>query len=1269
MGLMHAPRLVLAFTVGLCALAGVFASRVVPAFAFPGYPFEGQLAPSGGSFGQLGPGSVAVNDSDSDTYVADSTAGAVDVFETSTGTQLASLDGSLTPAGSFGGYASGGYWVSVAANNATGMVYVLDATHNVVDEFDSAGNYVCQITGSATPSASECNGVAGSATPAGGFNHPGRGGITVDQATGEVYVVDGNNGVVDVFSSSGAYLSQISLAPVAEAAFADGVAVNDFNGDVYVQVEDSSAIYVFDTAGDYLTSWNGSAETNPPGIPEGSFSGQVGSQLSVAADNANGRVYVTDVKEADSGNATATDVFGSGGEYITQFSHYSEHQQPTGTAVDQATDRVYVSNIVSYPSSVVDIFGDVVVPDVATESPTELKPTSVTLNGMVGPDSVQLSDCQFDYGTSKSYGQTAACVPAAASIPVDSNEHAVSAAVTGLSADTTYYYRLQATNKNGTNTGQIAQEREFTTPGPGIHGEWASNVASMSVTLSATIDPQNDPTTYYFQYGTSASYGGDVPLAPGSAIGSGEGDRSVSIHLQGLASDTTYHYRVVAVGELGVVVEGADHTFTTQLQGGEFVLPDERAWELVTPPNKDGVYPFVHEGSDLIQAASDGSGITYQTDGPLGEGAQGYQFYAQILSMRGAAGWSSRDIAGRQSLPPEGTTAIELAETVEDWQLFSPNLSVGLTEPGVVATPQSPEATERTLYLRDSASGTFLPLLTPADVLPGIKFGEREAPFLAATPDLSHVIFGSTVALTPEAATGGAKNLYEWSAGRVRLVNIAPNGETVPDAELGSHEGKEGMTADAVSSDGRWVVWYQGGYIGSQAPSLYVRDMVEKKTVQLGGEGARFVTMSSDGSKVFYVEGGELYVFDTATGTQTDLTADHGAGEANAGVGGGVMGSNEDGSYVYFVATGVLGNASGAVSGGDNVYVLRESGGAWTTVYIATLSSEDEASWGGGTYGGAPKYDDVSSRVSPDGRYLAFMSERSLTGYDNIDAVSGQPDEEVYLYDAVADRLVCASCNPSGARPVGVFDSGEGSGFLLVDREAAWSHILYGGVNHWLAGSIPGWDEATAGAHGLTSYQSRYLSDSGRLFFNSPDALVPLDTDGVEDVYEYEPAGVGSCVGASATYSERSGGCVGLISSGISSSESAFMDASENGDDVFFVTASKLTSEDYDNSDDIYDAHVCSAVVPCRAPVVLPPACSSGDSCKAAPSPQPTSFGPPPSATFSGTGNVVEEAKAVVKAKKTKHKAEPKRHVKKKKGKAKKARGSRTGNAEKKGNR
>jgi hypothetical protein len=154
-------------------------------------------------------------------------------------------------------------------------------------------------------------------------------------------------------------------------------------------------------------------------------------------------------------------------------------------------------------------------------------------------------------------------------------------------------------------------------------------------------------------------------------------------------------------------------------------------------------------------------------------------------------------------------------------------------------------------------------------------------------------------------------------------------------------------------------------------------------------------------------------------------------------------------------------------------------------------------------------------------------------------------------------------------------------------------------------------------------YQPRALSDGGRLFFNSSDALVPQDVNGQEDVYEFEPEGMGSCTASSVTFNPRSGGCVSLVSSGTSSEESGFMDASEGGHDVFFLTTSRLTSQDYDTALDVYDAHECSVSVPCVALPVSAPPCSSGDSCKAAPSLQPSLFGAPASATFVGAGNIV----------------------------------------------
>ena len=356
------------------------------------------------------------------------------------------------------------------------------------------------------------------------------------------------------------------------------------------------------------------------------------------------------------------------------------------------------------------------------------------------------------------------------------------------------------------------------------------------------------------------------------------------------------------------------------------------------------------------------------------------------------------------------------------------------------------------------------------------------------------------------------------------------------------------------------------------------------------------------------------------------------------------MGASEDGTSVYFVANGAL--AAGAKRGNCeqpqepsqetcNVYLERydEATSAWTTpVLVATISGADQPSWDD-----AGDLQGLTSRVSPNGRYLAFMSERSLTGYDNRDAGSGVPDEEVFLYDASSKRLVCASCDPTGARPVGK---------LELNRETEHSGPLtdYGNVwgGKWVAANIPGW---TTESLVSAQYQSRYLSDSGRLFFNSGDALVPSDVDGTQDVYEYEPEGIESSEGevecSESTSSgsdvfkpereyevegrkgEEGGGCVALISAGTSAEESAFLDASETGSDVFFLTASRLSSRDVDTSYDIYDAHECSASSPCApAPAQPPPPCDTGDSCKPAPSPQPAIFGAPASATFTGSGDL-----------------------------------------------
>jgi len=198
--------------------------------------------------------------------------------------------------------------------------------------------------------------------------------------------------------------------------------------------------------------------------------------------------------------------------------------------------------------------------------------------------------------------------------------------------------------------------------------------------------------------------------------------------------------------------------------------------------------------------------------------------------------------------------------------------------------------------------------------------------------------------------------------------------------------------------------------------------------------------------------------------------------------------------------------------------------------------------------------------------------------------------------------------------------AGEGLG-LLVDRRKVWGEL---GHEHWVAGNIPGWTSQT-----LTSalFQSRYLSNDGRLFFNSPDQLVPDDANAKNDAYEYEPSGIGSCESAS-------GGCVSLISSGVSKKESAFLEATPDGSNVFFVTQSNLLPQDTDTAFDIYDARTCTESSPCQTiPAPAPAPCAESETCRPATPATQIPGGAGGSSTFSGPGNPAASLPSHVEAK------------------------------------
>jgi hypothetical protein len=360
-------------------------------------------------------------------------------------------------------------------------------------------------------------------------------------------------------------------------------------------------------------------------------------------------------------------------------------------------------------------------------------------------------------------------------------------------------------------------------------------------------------------------------------------------------------------------------------------------------------------------------------------------------------------------------------------------------------------------------------------------------------------------------------------------------------------------------------------------------------------EPAQFWAASANGSAVYFTsaaaltkdsyagsEGSDLYRYDVTTGTLGNpiADADPEAGPAGASVLG-VVGASEDGSYVYFVAKGAL--AAGATSGKPNLYVWHKTAeGVGALKFIATLKAPNEeepaeeehieAELAGPFFRYRSDLADWTSRpvestayVTPDGTHLAFMSVEPLTGYDNEDQVTGERDHEVFEYSAETGQLVCASCDASGARPLG----GAFIGAKLDERASSPFH------------------------------QPRSLSaDGSRLFFSSPDPLAPGVSGGSAKVFEYQ------------------NGAAQLISGAEPGGQAVFLDASASGGDVFFATREPLAPTDTDELVDVYDARVDGGLStpPASAPC-------SGGACQQPLGPPP-SFSVPASVLFAGAGNL-----------------------------------------------
>jgi hypothetical protein len=742
--------------------------------------------------------------------------------------------------------------------------------------------------------------------------------------------------------------------------------------------------------------------------------------------------------------------------------------------------------------------------------------------------------------------------------------------------------------------GTLTLSKPATAPGLAVALKAASKTITGVVTLAGAFGPDQAIEGAGIAPGTKIVAVGEGALTLSAAVSEGgvgvalsaSGYQPVSEAIAGLQPETAYRFRLIGENEAGDSAEEPDHAFSTFGKPGAG-LPDGRAYELVSPAQKLGeVFPpnqsrgtcsYCIPGYDKqkmpMQARPDGGAMAYE-GGPFAGGlAAGANEY---LAERSPSGWATSALSEPAFRDDEHQGFKALSEDLATGVLYQIEPSLGAGAPTDYAN----------LY-RWSEGGALQPLnLT---VPPARDPGSTTANKLvvtyaganagtASSPAFTHIAFTANDALTGEAAgvappapavAAGETNVYEWSAGQLRLVNVAPgNATAIANATVGSGlEDIGGGSSNfnfehAVSADGSRIFW-------SAVPSgqLYVRED-GTSTIKVPDPG-RFLNAATDGSKVLLSDG---KVYDLQAEALSDLSGGQGGFE-------GSLGASADLSRIYFVDTKVLGgeeeneNGEAAEAGALNLYLAQEG----STTFIGRLLAQDKSSW----------YEAAGNRtaqVSADGRYAAFNSAAALTGYDNRHAGGGgcAPSAsggglpqcgEAFAYDAVSGKLRCASCNPTGGRPLGYSSLS----------------LLFGN------------GEAFPQPHNLPS------QGEGRLFFESQDTLSADDLNGrIQDVYEWQPEGVGGC--------GRAPGCVGLISSGRSPKDSQFVNATPSGRDAFFTTRAALVPQDVDDFMDLYDARVGGGIP------YNPPVPCEGEACRgptaAAPTPQS-----PGSLAFAGPGN------------------------------------------------
>ena len=1168
---------------------------------------------------------------------------------------LFSFDGTDTTAGKFSNLNA------LEIDQSTGTVYVIDQGKNVLDKFDAAG--IAQpfsATGSSSLSPGfNFNGVSDVAVDNSAAN-PGRVhvmrefgpikafspagaslweigglpdvcGLAVDTA-GHLWVGDWSNEKARNYANSGsppAELSSVSMASGERPCRLDV----DASGNLYIN------------------RFLGGVDKYEGGVKGPTIDATTSHGVVVDQSSAAGHVFTLhggSFHEYDSAGALTgtfgTDAIGSG----------------MGIAYNSALDRVYIADS---SADTVKVFGPEVTgitPDPTIEATTEIGISKAKFSGKVNPQSVPNSyHFEWKHGTGTNWGDAKSST--SQSLPEDSSDHTVSFSASGLSGNTTYQVRLVGTNTDNdlrsfssadtftteqapaapavsidppssvtTTSAQISgavnpqgdagtawrlqtstapdcssgfsdgpvnglgseantpvtvseeltdllpaqhycvrinaangfgsttsEVKEFTAdpiPPSEVLTAFAAPRTDTSARLNGYVNPENATFTYRFEYSAD---GGATWTALPDAIGSGGlTQRLVSQELTGLQPSTTYQFRFLAENEAGPASpQGEVKEFTTRTAAE--VSPPQRGIELVNNPDKgnQNVFALPTELGYPTLAADGEKAIWSVLAGAPG----GYNgTVVAFLAERSVSGWHSRSIAPP---PAQQVGGGNLAYRVK---AYTPDFSQFIAD---VENPEPTQATESTRVVLDAQQNQ--------GVLQSYSWeGFFDRPgFMDLTDDASQVF----------AMNNANKQLEEIGSGIPEIVSLMPDGTPTNCGLFGGPSFIGGSTGATGSKAGAALEWRPGYHMidrtdGSIAyfeakPNgecgkpwgLYVRDREADETTLIdpGAEGkdAAFITTSVDGSRGYFVTRSQLdpgdanshadiYRWDMEAEESSCLTCvvPDASVETGSGDYGKVLMAGDE-SPIYFESREELVPGQ-PLSGGTNLYVL--DGG---TVQFVAASAES--------------FNLDHSELSQDGEVLVFdaRAELHLTT-DSVESTEVEPPVELYRYDNHGASLECVSC-------------------------------LHGGITTRSTGS----DGSIERTHFHLS------SDGSTIAFATPQALVPLDVNGGEDVYEWR------------------NGSVGLVTDGVTEYPAGFSSPlawSINGDGstiMFGVNDPGLTGFEEDELSNLYVARIGGGF---ERP--SPPVHCVEDSCQGPLAP------PPPAARtassgFSGRGNVAPKAR------------------------------------------